>query len=58
MNEKMQTAGEILNLKGHFAGPEEDRKLIYSCTDIEGHKGKDGRFYLLDFARYYRGPQH
>lgn len=24
---------------------------LYGPADIEGHKGKDGRFYLIDFAR-------
>lgn len=24
---------------------------IASCIDLEGHKGRDGRFYLLDFSR-------
>eukprot|EP00727_Mastigamoeba_balamuthi_P007903 m51a1_g3733 hypothetical protein (1030) ;mRNA; f:31267-34919 len=31
---------------------------IYTCTDMEGHEGPDGRFYLLDFSRTFppEGP--
>jgi hypothetical protein len=29
-----------------------EKKFIYGPGDIEGHMGLDGRFYLLDFARY------
>ena len=26
---------------------------MYSAVDIEGHKGHDGRYYLLDFSRTF-----
>lgn len=26
-------------------------EIMYSPADLEGHRGKDGRFYLLDFSR-------
>ena len=26
---------------------------MYSAVDIEGHKGSDGRYYLLDFSRTF-----
>jgi hypothetical protein len=26
---------------------------VYSAVDIEGHKGTDGRYYLIDFARSF-----
>jgi hypothetical protein len=45
----MKQAGEKLNLKPH-----KDRSgkvTLYSSTDLEGHLGKDGRRYLLDFSR-------
>lgn len=41
---------KALNLKAHYAGEVESQK-IYTPVDIEGHKGTDGRYYLLDFAR-------
>ena len=28
-------------------------KFIYGPTDIEGHMGKDGRSYVLDFQRVF-----
>jgi hypothetical protein len=49
MNEMMEMAGKMMRLKGHRVGT--NKLTIYSCCDIEGHKGKDNRFYLLDFAR-------
>ena len=49
LNDMMQEAGRILNLKGHRVGP--DETLVYGPADIEGHIGSDGRFYVLDFAR-------
>eukprot|EP01119_Soliformovum_irregulare_P018159 TRINITY_DN5508_c0_g1_i4.p1 TRINITY_DN5508_c0_g1~~TRINITY_DN5508_c0_g1_i4.p1 ORF type:complete len:1482 (-),score=512.19 TRINITY_DN5508_c0_g1_i4:32-3964(-) len=51
LNEKMKEAGIIMGLKPHMVGPEHDLRELSSCCDIEGHQGKDGRFYLLDFAR-------
>lgn len=50
LNEKMKNAGKLLNLKPHKVGLKV-KKEIYSCVDLEGHKGRDGKFYLLDFAR-------
>jgi hypothetical protein len=46
-NEKMEKLGVILNLKSHLVAG----KNVYGPADIEGHRGQDGRFYLLDFAR-------
>jgi hypothetical protein len=28
-----------------------NNQLIYSAVDLEGHKGLDGKYYLLDFSR-------
>lgn len=45
---------EKLNVKAHEVGlTSESSKLLYSCADLEGHLGKDGRFYLLDFSRAF-----
>ncbi|KAH3757849.1 Histidine kinase A [Pelomyxa schiedti] len=49
--EKIQLAAKRLNLKGHTAG--RNREYIYGPTDIEGHVGYDGRFYILDLARLF-----
>jgi hypothetical protein len=50
----MKAAGEALNLKGHIAGLSKyQSNLCYGPGDIECHLGKDGRFYVLDFARTF-----
>ncbi|KYR00520.1 Histidine kinase A [Tieghemostelium lacteum] len=51
-NQRMKEAARILNLKGHMVGRDQ-QKLLYSCGDIEGHVGLDGKAYLLDFARVF-----
>ena len=48
-NHLMEIAGGVLNLKQHTVGP--NKVPIVGPGDIEGHRGKDGRYYLLDFAR-------
>jgi len=49
---KMKLAAQKLNLKTHAVGLKKGQgKVLYSCADMEGHDGLDGRFYLLDFAR-------
>lgn len=50
-NSKMMDLGKALNLKVHAAGS--GGKEIVGPCDIEGHNGKDDRFYLLDFARLF-----
>ena len=40
------TSGSQLNLNVSF-----NNQLIYSAVDLEGHKGLDGKYYLLDFSR-------
>ena len=45
-----------LNLKPHFAvngRSSGDEIEIASCVDLEGHKGLDRRYYLLDFSRTF-----
>lgn len=51
LTEQMKRAGEVLNLAGHMVGRFNPQR-IYTCGDIEGHLGRDGRYYVLDFARY------
>lgn len=52
LNRKMQEAATKMNLKGHLTGIRTPT-LIYGPGDIEGHIGKDNKFYILDFARTF-----
>eukprot|EP01126_Amoeba_proteus_P028128 TRINITY_DN27796_c0_g1_i1.p1 TRINITY_DN27796_c0_g1~~TRINITY_DN27796_c0_g1_i1.p1 ORF type:complete len:158 (+),score=23.81 TRINITY_DN27796_c0_g1_i1:65-475(+) len=49
MNHMMMQAGKILNLAPHTCGS--DHYVIYGPADIEGHLGKDGNYYVIDYAR-------
>ncbi|KAL6070346.1 Clu domain-containing protein [Balamuthia mandrillaris] len=49
---KMQFIGQQLNLKEHMAGFRTYRNLFFPC-DIEGHRGTDNRYYVVDFARVF-----
>ena len=42
--------GQSLNLRPHIVGIVKKRTLMFG-GDVEGHRGKDGRYYLLDFSR-------
>ncbi|KAL6072242.1 Clu domain-containing protein [Balamuthia mandrillaris] len=55
MNARMEAAANILNLKGHYVYNWErtEKILIHGPIDIEGHLGKDNRFYVLDTARVF-----
>ena len=59
----MKDLAQKLNLRDHLCGmTHEVAKTLWGCCDIEGHNGKDGRFYLLDYARLFptachNGPQ-
>jgi hypothetical protein len=48
---RIEEASARLNLKLHEAG--KDRVVMATAVDIEGHLGKDNRFYLLDFSRVF-----
>lgn len=54
-NAKMKLAAQKLRLKPHYVGlsPNDKGVLMYSCADLEGHEGEDGRYYCLDFARCF-----
>ncbi len=45
----MDEIGGLLNLKKHTVSKK--KVPIVGPGDIEGHKGLDGRYYLLDYAR-------
>lgn len=49
LNQLMDLAGQKLNLLKHQVGSSD--VWISGPGDIEGHKGFDGRYYLLDFGR-------
>eukprot|EP00698_Gefionella_okellyi_P019190 TRINITY_DN584_c0_g1_i1.p1 TRINITY_DN584_c0_g1~~TRINITY_DN584_c0_g1_i1.p1 ORF type:complete len:1314 (-),score=331.34 TRINITY_DN584_c0_g1_i1:549-4436(-) len=51
MNALMQRAGEALHLKPHAVG--DSGTVLYAPCDIEGHRGTDGRHYVLDTARVF-----
>lgn len=49
-NRMMQEAAAHLNIKQHEVAP---GISLYSAVDMEGHKGTDGRYYVLDTARIF-----
>jgi len=51
-NEKMKLAASIIGLKEHRVGRVLDTSQTLAAPfDVEGHSGRDGRFYLIDFSR-------
>jgi hypothetical protein len=55
-NQMVKNASLGLNLAKHFVVNGRARKgevEIASCVDLEGHRGTDGRFYMLDFSRTF-----
>jgi hypothetical protein len=50
LNRIMKMAAQEIGLKGHLAGIRSPNK-IYGPADIEGHRGTDGRYYVIDTAR-------
>jgi hypothetical protein len=48
-NKKMRKISQLLNLKLHKVG----NQPLYTPADLEGHKGTDGRYYLVDFSRMF-----
>ena len=54
LNKKMRAAANKLNLKAHHTGVSaKGRQLLYFPGDIEGHKGTDNKFYVIDTARVF-----
>jgi len=51
LNKLMKKAAKELHIKGHKVGLFPPLKKLYGPADIEGHKGRDGRFYIVDSAR-------
>jgi len=53
MNNLMEKIAKVLNLKGHYTGLGEFKEWLHGPCDIEGHQGKDGKFYVVDTARIW-----
>jgi len=51
LSDKVKSISTILNLKSHHCG--DQKTFLHSPADLEGHRGFDGRYYLLDFARLF-----
>ena len=51
----MKQALKKLNLRGHRVWDRRRQyyKLLYGPGDMEGHRGEDGRYYLIDCARLF-----
>lgn len=53
-SQRLEPALARLKLKPHLVGREENElKLIRGPIDLEGHLGRDGRYYLCDVARLF-----
>jgi len=56
-NNMMEIAATRLNLESHRCGlqkfGDDEGTLLHSAADVEGHRGKDGKYYLLDFSRTF-----
>lgn len=54
VNVKMESLAERLNLCYHTGGIyKNSTQNICFPADIEVHKGRDGRIYMIDFARMF-----
>ncbi|GAM22209.1 hypothetical protein SAMD00019534_053840 [Acytostelium subglobosum LB1] len=52
VEQEMKRMAELMCIKGHYVGLNHPT-LIYGPGDIEVHKGTDGRYYMIDFARAF-----
>lgn len=45
----MELAAKILNLKGEHVWNQDktSKSYLHACCDVEGHLGKDNRFYIV-----------
>jgi hypothetical protein len=55
MEKLMKQVAQKLNIRGHevIEGSTGKLKTIHGPVDIEGHKGLDGRYYVVDTARVF-----
>ncbi len=49
MGRAIKQLADILGLKRHRVGSQN----LYLCGDVEGHRGTDGRLYLIDLSRLF-----
>ena len=59
-SELMKKAAAELNLSKHAFGKADQSVELFSAVDVEGHIGKDSKFYLLDLSRTFppESPKH
>eukprot|EP01111_Echinosteliopsis_oligospora_P013829 TRINITY_DN5061_c0_g1_i1.p1 TRINITY_DN5061_c0_g1~~TRINITY_DN5061_c0_g1_i1.p1 ORF type:complete len:804 (-),score=206.00 TRINITY_DN5061_c0_g1_i1:162-2573(-) len=57
VNQKLTAVASELGLKRHKVGKGANSKYICTPLDLEGHRGTDGRIYLLDFSRVFPPEQ-
>lgn len=50
LNAMLEEAAKHLNIAPHYCGRSKGI-LLHTAGDMEGHLGKDGKFYLCDFSR-------
>jgi tetratricopeptide (TPR) repeat protein len=51
LNQHLDVIAKQINVKPHQCGNAEQSVLMYSACDLEGHRGRDGKFYVVDFSR-------
>ncbi len=49
----ISSASVALGLRPHWVRNGGGEIELTSCVDLEGHRGRDGRMYLLDFSRTF-----
>lgn len=53
LRDLMKTVGTALNLAGHSVGSTLQPSYLFGPIDVEGHRGTDGRYYVIDLARVF-----
>ena len=53
LRDLMKTVGTALNLAGHWCGAVAQPSYLFGPVDVEGHRGTDGRYYVIDLARVF-----
>lgn len=53
LRDLMKTVGTALNLAGHYVGSVSQPSYLFGPVDVEGHRGSDGRYYVIDLARVF-----
>jgi tetratricopeptide (TPR) repeat protein len=54
LNTMLDRAGQYLGIRTHLCGRDANSLKRLSCAiDLEGHRGADGNYYLVDFSRTF-----